>query len=222
VTRLALFDLDHTLLSGDSDVLWCDFLIAEGLLDRATFEARNHAMAERYERGAATGAEFCGFYAETLRGARPDSWQHLRERFLLAVIAPRLGAAARALVEQHRAAGDRLVLTTASNRFITELTAHELGIEVLIATELELIDGTFTGRTEGMLNMREGKLDRLKGWLHEQALDERALASATFYSDSANDLPLLEAVGLPVVVDPNEAFERVVRARGWPVLRLGG
>jgi len=222
VTRLALFDLDHTLLSGDSDVLWCDFLIAEGLLDRATFEARNHAMAERYERDAATAAEFCGFYAETLRGARPDGWQHLRERFLLAVIAPRLGAAPRALVEQHRAAGDRLVLTTASNRFITELTAHELGIEVLIATELELIDGTFTGRTEGILNMREGKLDRLKGWLHGQALDERALASATFYSDSANDLPLLEAVGLPVVVDPNEAFERVVRARGWPVLRLGG
>lgn len=220
VTRLALFDLDHTLLSGDSDELWCGYLIGEGLLDRATFEPRNRAMAERYARGTATAAAFCGFYAETLRGGRRDGWHHLRERFLLGVIAPRLGAAARALVEQHRAAGDRLVLTTASNRFITELTARELAIDVLIATELELIDGAFTGRTEGILNMREGKLERLRAWLAEQALDERALASATFYSDSANDLPLLEAVGQPVVVDPDPAFERAARARGWPVLRL--
>ena len=95
--------------------------------------------------------------------------------------------------------------------------SRPLRIETL---ELEVVDGTFTGRTEGILNMREGKLDRLREWLFGQALDERALANAAFYSDSANDLPLLEAVGHPVVVDPDLAFERVVRARGWPVLRL--
>jgi len=220
VTRLALFDLDHTLLAGDSDVLWCDFLIEQGLLDRAAFEPRNQAMAERYARGAATSAEFCGFYAETLAGARPEGWQGLRERFLADVIAPRLSAAARALVERHRAAGDRLVLTTATNRFIVELTARELGIGSLLATEVELVDGAFTGRTHGTLNMREGKVERLRAWLVEEALDDGALAAATFYSDSINDLSLLEAVGHPVAVDPDDALERHARRRGWPVLRL--
>jgi HAD superfamily hydrolase (TIGR01490 family) len=220
VTRLALFDLDHTLLTGDSDVLWCEFLIEQGLLDRAEFEPRNRAMAERYARGAATSAEFCGFYAETLAGARPDAWQPLRERFLADAIAPRLSAAARALVERHRAAGDRLVLTTATNRYLTELTARELGIGSLLATEVEVVDGAFTGRTHGTLNMREGKVERLRAWLLAQALDDGALAAATFYSDSINDLALLETVGHPVAVDPDDVLERHARRRGWPVLKL--
>ena len=220
MSRLALFDLDHTLLTGDSDVLWCEFLIGEGRLDRVQFEPRNRAMAERYACGAATSAEFCGFYAETLAGARPDAWQDLRERFLAGVIAPRLAASARALVERHRAAGDRVVLTTATNRFVCELSARELGIEVLLATEVELVDGAFTGRTQGTPNMREGKVERVRGWLLEQGLNDGALAAATFYSDSANDLPLLEAVGHPVTVDPDAVLERHARQRGWPILRL--
>jgi HAD superfamily hydrolase (TIGR01490 family) len=220
VSRLALFDLDHTLLTGDSDVLWCEFLIEQGRLDRTAFEPRNRDMAERYASGAATSAEFCGFYAETLAGVIPDAWQDLRERFVADVIAPRLAASARALIERHRAAGDRVVLTTATNRFVTELTARELGIEELLATEVEVVDGTFTGRTQGTLNMREGKLARLRAWLAERGLDDGVLAAATFYSDSANDLPLLEAVGHPVAVDPDAVLERHARGRGWPVLRL--
>lgn len=218
--RLALFDLDHTLLSGDSDVLWCEFLIAEGRLDRATFEPRNRAMAERYAQGIASPAEFCGFYAQTLTGLTAHSGLPLRQRFFEREIAPRLPASARALVAQHRARGDRMVLTTATNRFLTELTAADLGFDDLIATELETLDGAFTGRTLGTPNMREGKVERLDAWLAGQGLGAGLRSAATFYSDSANDLPLLCAVAEPVLVDPDPAFEAQVAQRGWTVLRL--
>ena len=220
VPRLALFDLDHTLLSGDSDVLWCEFLIAEGLLDRATFEPRNREMADRYARGLATPAEFCGFYAQTLAGARPDDWDDLRARFLRDVIAPRLPASARALVQGHRQAGDRVILTTATNRYLVELTARELGIDDLLATEIEVIDGAFTGRNTGVLNMRDGKLVRLHEWLSAVGLPRSTLADATFYSDSSNDLPLLLAVGHPVVVDPDPSLAERARQHGWRLLHL--
>ena len=220
MTRLALFDLDHTLLSGDSDVLWCEFLIAEGLLDRAEFEPRNRRMAERYALGVATPAEFCGFYAQTLAGARPDAWRPLRERFLRDVVAPRIPAAARALVDGHRDAGDRVVLSTATNRYLVELTALDLGIDDLIATEVEVVDGAFTGRNTGVLNMREGKVERLRQWLDVQGLPSTLLAEATFYSDSKNDLPLLQAVGRPVAVDPDAVLAAHASREGWPVLRL--
>jgi HAD superfamily hydrolase (TIGR01490 family) len=221
VNRLALFDLDHTLLSGDSDVLWCEFLIDEGRLDRATFGPRNRAMAERYARGEASAAEFCGFYAETLRGLDLGAGESLRARFFADRIAPRIPASARALVEQHRARGDALVLTTATNRFLTELTAADLGIDALIATELEQVAGRFTGCLRGTPNMREGKVERLRAWLAGRGLDPAAaLQAATFYSDSPNDLPLLLAVGEPVLVDPAPAFEARCADRGWPVLRL--
>ena len=219
-TRLALFDLDHTLLTGDSDVLWCEFLIAEGRLDRAEFEPRNRAMAERYARGLATPAEFCGFYAQTLAGARPDEWEQLRSRFLRELIAPRLAASARALVERHRRAGDRVVLTTATNRFLVELTARELGIADLLATEVEVVAGVFTGRNAGTLNMRDGKVVRLREWLIAEGLPSSTLAAATFYSDSSNDLPLLLAVGHPVVVDPDAGLAERAREHGWPTLHL--
>jgi len=221
MSRLALFDLDHTLLSGDSDVLWCDFLIREGVLSKAEFEPRNRAMAARYDAGLATPAEFCGFYAQTLTGANPAAWQPLRERFLAGEILPRIPGAARQLVELHRTRGDRLVLTTATNRYLTELTAAALDIAELIATELETDHGAFTGRIAGLPNMREGKLVRLREWLAEQRLDADAtLAGAAFYSDSSNDLPLLRAVGHPVVVDPDPGLEAQARERGWPLLRL--
>ena len=219
-TRLALFDLDHTRLTGDSDVLWCEFLIAEGRLDRAEFAPRNRAMADRYARGLATPAEFCGFYAQTLAGARPAEWEGLRTRFLRELIAPLIPPSARALVNRHRQAGDRVVLTTATNRFLVELTARELGIADLLASEVELVDGAFTGRNIGTLNMRDGKVVRLHEWLLAEGLPRSTLAEATFYSDSSNDLPLLLAVGHPVVVDPDAGLAERARERGWPTLHL--
>lgn len=220
MTRLALFDLDHTLLSGDSDVLWCEFLMQQGLLPRTEFEARNADMAARYRAGAVTPAEFCDFYVSTLAGRSPAEWQPWVERFVNEVVAPLIPPAADALVQSHRARGELLVLTTATNRFITEATARRLGLDHLIATEAQMVAGRFTGRAEHTLNMREGKVTRLLAWLDDQGLAPALLADATFYSDSANDLPLLRAVGHPVAVDPDEILLAAASAAGWPVLRL--
>ena len=217
--RLALFDLDHTLLSGDSDRLWCDFLCRLGLLDAGHAE-RNRQIAAAYTAGSVTPADFCNFYAATLAGQSESWWQPLRERFLREVIRPRIPADARALLQQHRDAGHTLVLTTATNRAVSTLTAADLGVDHHIATELELLDGVFTGRTQGVLNMRTGKVERLRDWLRQQRLDESLLKQAVFYSDSINDLPLLSVVRQPVVVDPDPRLESTALRKGWKVLRL--
>jgi HAD superfamily hydrolase (TIGR01490 family) len=219
---LALFDLDGTLLDGDTDELWCEFLIAEGVLDRATFEARNRGVAARYAAGRIAPAEFCAFYASTLAGRTPHEWTSQRDRFVADVISPRLGADARALVARHRDAGEHVVLTTATNRFLSEPIAALLGIAGadLIATGLELEAGRFTGRNADVLNMREGKVTRLREWLGEAGSVDAMLASAIFYSDSSNDLPLLRAVGRAVAVDPDERLRAEAERSGWTVLSL--
>ena len=218
--KLALFDLDHTLLSGDSDALWCEFLLGRGLLDAQTFAACNAQMAQGYREGSVTPQAFCEFYVSTLAGLSRTQAEPLRQAFLNEAVLPRIPASARALVEQHRTQGDTLLLTTATNRFLTELTARHLGIEHVIATEAEEVQGRFSGRTRGTLNMREGKVVRLREWLLQQGLDQACLARATFYSDSINDLPLLRAVGSPVAVDPDSQLAAHAQALGWRVLRL--
>ena len=220
--KLALFDLDGTLLDGETDELWCDFLMDEGVLDRADFEARNRSVVERYRAAAIGPAEFCAFYASTLRGRSPAGWAPLRERFVATRVLPRIGPAARALPERHREAGERVLLTTATNRFLTEPIAADLGFaaEELIATELEERDGVFTGANAGVLNMREGKPVRLRSWLEAAGMGAAAIEAATFYSDSANDLPLLRAVRRAVAVDPDPALRREAEARGWTILAL--
>jgi HAD superfamily hydrolase (TIGR01490 family) len=217
--QLALFDLDHTLLSGDSDVLWCDFLIDQGLLD-AGFRERSVEMAARYTAGTVTPRQYYDFYAGTLAGHAADSLQPVRERFLTEVIRPRIPDAARALLQRHRDDGDTLVLTTATNRVVSERTAAELTVDHYLCTEVETVDGHFTGRTVGTLNMRTGKVDRLRRWLAEQGHTERLLKRASFYSDSINDLALLSVVGRPVVVDPDPRLESAALRNGWAVLRF--
>jgi len=221
MSGLALFDLDNTLLSGDSEVLWGDFLVSRGLLGD-DFAHRNAEMHRRYQAGEAAPSDFCAFFARTLAGRTADEWQALRAAFMDEVVRPLIPPAAHALVEQHRAIGDLLVLTTATSRFLVELTAAALGFEHLIATELRLLaDGRFAGTTQGVLNMREGKVTRLNTWLAGRGLDAGALLpTAHCYSDSINDLPLLQAVGRPVAVDPDARLEREALARHWPVLRL--
>ena len=217
---LTLFDLDHTLLDGDSDVLWCDFLLQRGELDRAAFEPRNQQMEREYRAGSVSPQVFCEFYVSTLAGRTRSQWEPLRRAFLDDVIAPRIGRAAHALVERHRGAGELVVLTTATNRFITELTAAHLGLPHLIATECETAaDGRFTGRIAGTLNMREGKVTRLQRWLSARRIDLRD-CDTTFYSDSINDLPLLEAVRKPVAVNPDLRLAAEAAERGWTVLDL--
>ena len=217
--KLTLFDLDHTLLTGDSDVLWCDFLIRRGLLDRAEFSARNADMETRYKAGTVRVREFTEFYVSTLAGRSPEEWEPLRREFLDVEIVPRIPDAARELVEQHLASADLVAMTTATNRYITELTARHLRIEHLIASEPEVVGGRFTGRTSGTLNMREGKVVRLHSWL---ASCESSIASfeVTAFSDSINDLPLLLAADRPVAVDPDEKLAAWAAEHGQPVLRL--
>jgi HAD superfamily hydrolase (TIGR01490 family) len=217
--RLTLFDLDHTLLAGDSDVLWVEFLMDQGLLDRGVFAPRNARMEREYSTGSVSPHEFCEFYVSSLGGRTHAQWAPLRRSYFEAAIVPRIGAKALALVADHLRRGDWVVLTTATNRFLTELTAVHLGIADVIATECEVIDEQFTGRIAGTLNMREGKVTRLNHWL-----GERGLALSDFdsllYSDSINDLPLFEAVQQRVAVDPDERLAAHAAQHGWPVLSL--
>jgi HAD superfamily hydrolase (TIGR01490 family) len=217
--RLALFDLDHTLLSGDSDVLWCNFLLSLGLLDPG-YSERNRRMASAYTAGTVTPADYCNFYAGTLAGHDEGYWAPIRERFLAEVIRPRIPGDARALLQRHRDLGHTLVLTTATNRVVSALTAQDLGVDHFLATDVELIDGLFTGRTRGVLNMRTGKVERLRAWLQDQGHPETELRQATFYTDSINDLPLLSVVRSPVVVDPDPRLESAALRNGWKVLHF--
>ena len=217
--RIAFFDLDHTLLDGDSDVLWCDFLVARGVLERGAFAERNADIAARYQAGNVDPVEFSNFYVSTLAGRSREQWEPLRQEFMRDAIAPRIPKASFELVRQHQAQGDIVLLTTATNRFITELTAIHLGMEYLIATEPELVDGLFTGNTAGMLNMRAGKVVRLHAWLQARG-QMLGQFSSTGYSDSINDLPLLEAVDRPVAVNADTRLGAIAAERGWQTLIL--
>lgn len=218
--RLTLFDLDHTLLAGDSDQLWCEFLLDRDVLPREPFETRNRAMVREYAAGSVSARDFCEFYVGTLAGRSASEWDALRREYRDACLLPRIGDAARALVEKHRSAGDLLVLTTATCRFLSEPSAVHFEIDELIATECELDDtGRFTGRCLGEPNMREGKVLRLHDWLTARNL-RLADCESTLYSDSINDLPLLAAVQRAVVVNPDPQLAEVAAARGWPVMAL--
>ncbi|MFN3496382.1 MAG: HAD family hydrolase [Hydrogenophaga sp.] len=211
-----MFDLDHTLLDGDGDDLWCRFLVRHGLAEPALL-ARNACMGDDYRAGRVDTQAFSAFYAGLLAGRAPTFWAPWQEAFVAEEIRPRLSSAARAQVAWHRAAGHLLVLTTASNRVIAERTAAELGFKHLLATELVLADGVYTGQVDGSPNMRAGKVERLRLWMAARGLPESALAAAWFYSDSINDLPLLAAVGRPVAVSPDPMLARHAAAQGWPV-----
>ncbi|HEV7413172.1 MAG TPA: HAD family hydrolase [Casimicrobiaceae bacterium] len=217
---LALFDLDHTLLALDSDEAWVEFLIGEGALDRAVFEQANIAIVDRYRRGEVGVLEFTEFYLTTLKGRDPPQLKAWRTDYLSRAILPAIPATARALVERHRVAGDLLVLTTATSRFLTAPIADELGFEHLIATEPEMIAGRYTGKVWGTPNMREGKVVRLEAWLAQrgQRLDD--FRESWFYSDSRNDVPLLERITHPIAVNPDPALAALARTRAWPVIEI--
>lgn len=221
MTALALFDLDHTLLDGDSDDLWCRFLVRHGLVD-ADIQKCNARMVADYGSGKVSVEAFSSFYARLLANRTPAEWAPWQDKFLAEEILPRLPATARALVDSHRRAGHTLVLTTASNRVIAEHTATELGFVQCLSTDLALTNGVFTGEVCGTPNMRDGKLARMQAWLREQGLPENALDSAWFYSDSINDLPLLSAVGHPVAVNPDSQLLQHALTKGWPVLDILG
>lgn len=217
---LALFDLDHTLLTIDSDEAWVEFLIEEGTLDRATFERANHDMVARYRAGNATSVEFSYFYLATLVGREPSTLAQWHATYLERKIRPAISTAARTLLARHRGDGHLLILTTATNRFVTAPIARELGLENLIATEAEMHDGYYTGKITGTANLREGKVTRLETWLGERGLALEGFRQSWFYSDSINDLPLLLRVTHPVAVNADPPLAAVAREKGWPQIDI--
>jgi len=216
---LALFDLDNTLLAGDSDFEWAQFLIDRGVLDREVYEARNQTFYDQYKAGTLDIHEFLDFQLKPLsRHPRQvlDAWH---AQFMAERIAPMMRDSARALVERHR--GEVRVIITATNSFVTAPIARAFGIEHLIATDPEIHDGEFTGGVCGTPCFREGKVARLEGWLAARGQSLKSIIKSTFYSDSHNDLPLLEQVSHPIAVDPDAALRAHATARGWPVISLG-
>lgn len=217
--RLAIFDLDHTLVSGDSDALWCDFLIEVGLVPPHFREVASE-VAGRYVAGTISAPDYCAFFASLMTGLAVSDLLPVRQRFFKEVIHPRIPEDARELLRQHQRAGDFLVLTTATNRIVSELTADDLQVDHYLCTELEISDGRIVGRTTGVANMGTGKLARLRDWLTASGNGTALLKQATFYSDSINDLSLLSVVGRPVVVDPDPRLEATALRKRWTVLRL--
>ena len=217
---LVLFDLDNTLLGGDSDFEWAQFLIGKGVLDREVYEARNQDFYDQYKAGTLDIFEFLDFQLKPLSRhprATLDEWH---AEFMAAHVRPIILAPARALVRRHIDEGALVAIVTATNSFVTGPIAREFGVPHLVATEPETINGEFTGRPQGKPCFREGKIVRVDQWL--AGLDRRIgdFAVSRFYSDSLNDLPLLNHVTHPVAVDPDPTLEAHARSHGWPIISL--
>ena len=216
--KLALFDLDNTLLTGDSDFEWAQFLIEQGVLDREVYEARNQTFFDQYKAGTLDIYEFLDFQLKPLsRHPRSvlDAWHR---EFMQQKVLPMVRDSARELVARHEA--DLRVVITATNSFVTAPIAREFGIEHLIATEPEARDGEFTGEVTDIPCFREGKVKRLEAWLESQGRELQSFGQSWFYSDSMNDLALLERVTHPVAVDPDDRLRAHAQAHGWPVISL--
>ena len=217
---LGLFDLDNTLLAGDSDYEWGQFLVDRGVLPRGEYEAQNAAFFGQYKAGTLDIHEYLGFALQPLAAHAPQDLAHWREEFLRERILPMITPAARALVRRHLGSGGLCAIVTATNSFVTAPIAREFGVPHLVATEPESVDGRFTGRVAGTPCFREGKIQRVEEWLAGLGRRLEDFADSHFYSDSHNDLPLLERVRRPVAVDPDPRLAAEAARRGWPVISL--
>ncbi|WP_205342045.1 HAD family hydrolase [Denitrificimonas caeni] len=215
--RLAIFDLDNTLLAGDSDHQWGEYLCARGLVDADAYRAKNDGFYADYVAGKLDVLAYQNFCQEILGRtdkAQLDEWH---ADFMRDCIEPMILAKGEALLAKHRAAGDLLLIITATNRFITAPIAQRLGVEHLIATECGMQNGQYTGELVDVPSFQAGKITRLNAWLTEH---QATLGESYFYSDSYNDLPLLEQVSHPVAVDPDDTLRELAEQRGWTVLSL--
>ena len=215
--RLALFDLDNTLLGGDSDHAWGDYMCERGILDRAAHKARNDQFFEAYQAGTLNIADYLNFSLELLGRTDMEQLAQWHREFMRDRIEPIILAKGEALLAEHRAAGDKLVIITATNRFVTGPIAERLGVDHLLATECEMQDGRYTGRTTDVPCFQGGKVVRLQRWLDETG---HSLQDSYFYSDSINDLPLLEQVTNPFAVDPDAKLRAEAEKRGWAIISL--
>ena len=218
--NLTLFDLDNTLLAGDSDYEWAQFLIDQGVLERDSYEERNNYFFDQYKAGTLNIFEFLDFQLAPLAQYPREQLDLWHRQFMESRILPIMQDKARALVAEHLARGDLCAIVTATNSFITRPIAAAFGIEHLIATQPEERLGRFTGRPTGTPCFREGKIECLDAWLRQRGQTLASFGESAFFSDSRNDLALLERVTRPVAVDPDPVLEQTARERGWTVLSL--
>jgi len=218
--RLALFDLDHTLLPLDSDYAWGEFSLQIGWTDPATFKARNDAFYADYQAGVLDIHDYVRFATEAVRLKGAEAAQLAHQQFMREVIQPAIKPVALDLIQQHQALGDHVMIVTATNEFVTRPIADALGVSELIAVELALdAQGWITGDIAGTPSFKEGKVTRVAQWLASKGLDWPEV-HITFYSDSVNDLPLLEVAQTPVATNPDARLRQLATDRGWRILQL--
>ena len=215
--RLAIFDLDNTLIAGDSDHGWGEFLVQKGCVDAEAFKSANDRFYEQYKAGTLNIQEYLEFSLKPLTEQSPENLVKLHNEFMHQVIEPMLLPKAEALLKQHRDQGDYLLIITATNGFVTRPIAQRLGVDDIITTDPEIIDGVYTGKFIGIPSFQDGKVKRLAEWLADKKL---TFDDAYFYSDSINDLPLLEQVPNPVAVDADARLTQIATDRNWLQMSL--
>ena len=216
---LAIFDLDNTLIAGDSDHSWGEFLVSEQRVDAQQFKKTNDQFYADYVAGSLDIFAYLEFSLQPLTKMSISELAQLHEEFMRQIISPMHLPKAQALLQKHRDAGDRLLIITATNRFIVEPICHSLGVSELLATDAEIVDGRYTGKVAGTPTYKEGKVIRLNAWLQEH---NETLEGSWFYSDSINDLPLLLEVEHPVAVDPCRALRETAETKEWDIISLRG
>lgn len=214
---LAIFDLDNTLIAGDSDHGWGEFLVEQGLVDETLFKEKNDYYYEQYQAGALDILEYLEFSLQPLTQHPLETLHKLRAQFVQDKILPIIPKKSRELLKEHKDKGDYLLIITATNLFVTEPIAKELGVDHIIATEPEFQNGQYTGKVAGIPSFQDGKVKRLTQWLENNGL---SLSGSYFYSDSHNDLPLLKQVDYPVAVDADETLTQVAQDNNWPIMSL--
>ncbi len=218
--NLAIFDLDNTLLNGDSDYNWSLFLIKKGILDQSIYEQQNEEFFKDYQTGSLDIDAYAEFQFKPLRENERFFLNDLRDEYVATIIRPMITEKAKDLVNEHRSQGDQLLIITATNSFITKPIAALFGIEELIGTDLEEINNQFTGKIKGVASFQEGKVTRLNQWLDDKHLTLAQFDKTFFYSDSKNDLPLLRIVSHPVAVNPDATLNTEAKKNNWPIMSL--
>ena len=218
--NLALFDLDNTILAGDSDYNWSRFLIQEGYLDGAIHAEKNEKFYADYKAGTLDIYAFVEFQFKPLARNPRTVLNQLLKKYVEEVIKPMITEKARALVKRHQEEGDLIIVITATNSFITKPIAELFSIENLIGTDPEEKEGEFTGKVSGLPSFKEGKVTRLEAWLKGKNLSLASFEKSYFYSDSHNDLPLMQKVTHPVAVDSDDVLSEYAKTKGWPQISL--
>ena len=214
---LAIFDLDNTLIAGDSDHSWGEFLVDQNIVDRQLYKKMNDKFYADYESGCLDIFAYLEFSVEPLTQFSLQELDILHQQFMRDVIEPMKLDQAETLINHHRKAGDRILVITSTNRFIVEPICNSLGINEIIATDLQIIDGKYTGKVDGTPTFKEGKVERFNQWLREQNTNNEG---SYFYSDSINDMPMLLEVTYPIAVDPDPALRKEAESRHWEIISL--